>query len=142
MFRQTTRCWQFLLQASVRVILSKYGITGGVLVVDDSEKKRTKQTTRIYQAHQVKDHKSGGFMNGQHVVFLLLVTGQVTIPVGVELYMPDPQRTAWKKEEPRLKKQGMCKKNRPAKPRKNPNYPTIPESALRVLKAFRTAFPE
>jgi hypothetical protein len=140
MFRQTNRFWQFLLQASVSVILLRHGITKGVIVVDDSEKKRARQTTRIYKAHTVKDKKSGGFINGQSFVLILLVTPKVTIPVGVEFYMPDPELTAWKKEDNRLRKRGVPKKKRPAKPRKNPNYPTMPEIALQLLTAFHAAF--
>lgn len=140
MFRRTKGFWQFLLQASVRVMVARYGMTQGVLVVDDSEKKRAKQTKRIYKAYKIKDKKSGGFINGQSVVLILLVTRQISIPVGVEFYMPDPELTAWNREEKRLKKQGVPKKKRPAKPCKNPNYPTIPEIALRLLEEFHTAF--
>jgi hypothetical protein len=142
MFRQTNHFWQFVLQASVSVILAKYEITGGVVVVDDSEKKRAKQTKRIYKAHKVKDKKTGGFINGQSFVLILLVTQKVTIPVGVEFYMPDPAVTAWNKEENRLKQRGVPKKKRPAKPKKNPNYPTIPEIAVRLLEEFHTTFPQ
>ena len=142
MFRQTNRFWRVLLRTSVRVILARYGISGGVIVVDDSEKKRAKQTKRIYKAHKVKDKKSGGFINGQSVGLLLLVTPKVTLPVGVEFYMPDPKLTVWNKEDKRLRKRGVPKKNRPAKPTKNPNYPTIPESALRLLEEFHTDFPQ
>ena len=142
MFRKTNRFWQFLLSASVRVILNTYDIKDGVLVVDDSEKKRAKQTKRIYKAHKVKDKKSGGFINGQSFVLLLFVTRTVTLPVGVEFYMPDPKLTAWNKEERRLKARGVSKKNRPTKPKKNSKYPTIPEIALQLLQAFHAAFPE
>jgi hypothetical protein len=141
MFRQTNHFWQWVLQASVSVLLSRYGITDGVLVLDDSEKKRTKQTTRIYKAHKVKDKTSGGFMNGQSVVLLLLVTPRVTIPVGVEFFMPDPLMTAWNTEDKRLRTQGVPCKQRPTKPLKNPNSPTKSEIALRLLEAFHAAFP-
>jgi hypothetical protein len=142
LFRQTTYCWQFLLRASVSVILARYGILEGVLVVDDSEKKRAKQTQRIYKAHKVKEHKSGGVINGQSVVFLLLVTPKVTIPVDVEFYMPDPCVTAWTQEEKRLRKRGIPRQQRPARPPQSPNYPTKPTIALRLLEAFHTAFPQ
>lgn len=141
MFRKTHPFWQYLLQASVRVILLTYHITEGVLVLDDSEKKRAKQTKRIYKAHKVKEKKSGGFINGQSFVLLLLVTRTVTIPVGFDFYMPDPELTAWTKEEKRLKAQGISKKNRPARPKKSPTYPTIPEIAVQLLTKFHTAFP-
>ena len=141
MFRHTTHVWQFLLQASVSVVLTKYGVTEGVIVVDDSEKKRAKQTTRIYKAHKVKDKKTGGFINGQSFVLLLLVTRTISLPVGVEFYMPDPDRTAWNRTEKQLKKQGVPKKERPSKPKKNPAYPTIPEVALQLMETFHSAFP-
>jgi len=142
MFRRTKGFWQFLLQASVRVMIARYGITRGVIVVDDSAKQRAKQTTRIYKAHKMKDKKTGGFINGQSLVLLLLVTCDVTLPLGIEFYMPDPAMTAWTKEENRLKRQGIAKKDRPVKPQKNPNYPTIPEIALRLLEEFHSAFPQ
>lgn len=142
MFRRTNRFWQCVLRASVSVMLAKYHITGGVIVVDDSDKKRAKQTTRIYKAHKVKDKKSGGFINGQSFVLVLLVTSTVTIPVGVEFYMPDPALTAWNTEDKRLRKLGISKKQRPVQPKKNPFYPTIPEIALQLLEEFHQAFPQ
>jgi len=142
MFRHTTRFWQFLLHASVSVVLAKYGITEGVLVVDDSEKKRAKQTSRIYKAHKVKEKKTGGFINGQSFVLLLLVTRTISIPVGIEFYMPDPALTAWNVEDKQVKKRGIPKQQRPAKPKKNPHYPTMSEIAVQLLEAFHTRFPE
>lgn len=141
MFRQTNRFWPWVLRASVSVILARYGISGGVVVVDDSDKRRARQTTRIYKAHQVKEQKSGGVINGQSVVFVLLVTPKVTIPVGVEFYMPAPELTAWNKADKYLRKRGVPTRQRAAKPAKNPKYPTKPEIALRLLEEFHAAFP-
>jgi hypothetical protein len=55
--------------------------------------------------------------------------------------MPDPKLTAWKTEDKRLRKRGVPKKKRPAKPQQDSNYPTMQEMALRLLKEFHTAFP-
>ena len=150
MFRQPNRFWQVILQASVNVILNKYDIKKGVLVVDDSDKKRSKQTKkcrlclhfRIYKAHKLKDKSSGGFINGQSFILLLLVTDKVTIPVGVEFYMPDPKLTVWNQEDKKLKQRGIPKKQRPAKPAKNVHFPTKLEIALRLLEKFVAAFTE
>ncbi len=142
MFRQSHAFWQFVLRASVCVILERYGITEGVLVVDDSDKKRSKGTQRIYKAHKLKDKSSGGFVRGQNLVFLLLVTDTVTLPVGVEFSMPDPALTAWTQADKRLRKQGVAKKERPAKPSPHLDYPTKLEIALELLKVFHTTFPE
>ena len=35
----------------------RYGVTEGVLVVDDSDKKRARQTRRIYNAYKLKEKK-------------------------------------------------------------------------------------
>jgi hypothetical protein len=51
MFRKSKIPWECLLQMSVRVMLGKYGVTHGFLVIDDSDKKRCKVTTRIFKAH-------------------------------------------------------------------------------------------
>jgi hypothetical protein len=142
MFRQPNRFWQMVFRASVSVMLARYRLTAGVVVIDDSDKKRAKQTRRIYKAHKVKETKTGGVINGQSVVLVLLVTAKVTIPVGVEFYMPDPAMTAWHQAEKRRRKRGTPKQTRSAKPPKNPHYPTKPEIALHLLKAFHTAFPQ
>ena len=55
MFRQTHRFWQFILRASTSVVLAEYGITKGILVVDDFDKKRSKQTPRIHKTHKLRD---------------------------------------------------------------------------------------
>jgi DDE superfamily endonuclease len=136
MFRQSKIPWEFLLQMSVNVMLQKYGLTQGSLVVDDSDKQRCKVTTRILKAHTLKDKTSGGDMNGQSLVLLLLVTPTMTLPVGFALYMPDPALTAWNKADNTLKQQGIPPKKRPPKPARNPHSPTTPERALMRLAAF------
>ena len=141
MFRKAKIPWEFLLQMSVQVILQTYGITQGSLVVDDSDKKRCKVTTRIFKAHTLKDKTSGGYINGQSLVLLLLVTPIVTIPVGFSFYMPDPALTTWRKRDQQLKKQGISAKNRPPKPARKPAYPTKQALALTLLAEFRRDHP-
>jgi len=50
--------WELLLQASVKKIVAHYGVTGGTLVIDDTDKKRSKNTTKIEGAHKIKDKSS------------------------------------------------------------------------------------
>jgi hypothetical protein len=68
MFRKSKIPWECLLQMSVRVILGKYGVTHGFLVIDDSDKKRCKVTKRIFKAHTLNDKVSGGYIHGQRIV--------------------------------------------------------------------------
>lgn len=110
MFRYSKIPWERLLLVSVRAILKRYGISWGNLVADDSDKQRSKITKRIFGVHKQKDKVSGGYVMGQTIVLLLLVTEEITIPVGFSFYRPDPALQAWKKEDKRLKKMGVSKK--------------------------------
>ncbi len=108
--------WTLLLQISVVLILEEYGIKEGYLVIDESDNERSKSAKRIHHIHKIKDKSRGGYMNGQTIVLLLLVTPIVTVPVSFAFYMPDPKLTAWKKQDKKLKKQGVAKKDRLPKP--------------------------
>ena len=99
------------------LILKRHGITEGVLVLDETDRARSKRTKRIYGVHKQKHKLSGGYVNGQTVVLLLLVTPTITFPVGFTFYLPDPVLTIWTKEDKRLKKQGVAKKKSSCSPR-------------------------
>jgi hypothetical protein len=141
MFRHAKIPWELLLQLSVQAILERYGITEGCLCLDDSEKRRSKVTKTIAHVHKLKDKASGGFIRGQSLIFLLLITPKVTIPVGFVFYLPDPALTAWNQEDKRLKRAGVPAKERPPKPAPNANYPTKQTLALGLLRQFRDAHP-
>lgn len=142
MFRHGKIFWEALLIASVKRIFLQYGITEGILALDDLDRARCKRTKRIHKAYKLKDKKTGGWVNGQTVVLLLLVTDSVTFPVGFKFYMPDPVLSAWKKADEKLRKRGVPKKKRPVSPTPNPEYPTKHELALELLKEFKQAHPE
>ena len=141
MFRHAKLPWALLLQKSVQVVLRSHGITWGSLVVDDADKERSKSTHRLAHVHKLKDKASGGFLMGQTLVFLLLVTERVTVPVGFAFYMPDPALSAWRKQDQALKKKRVPKCQRPPKPPRNEAYPTKQALALRLLAQFRQHHP-
>lgn len=142
MFRNSRIPWDLLLQISVIVVLRRYGITEGNIGIDDTDKKRSKSTKDIYHVHKIKDKPSGGYIMGQSIVFLVLITPKITIPVGFSFHMPDPALKAWLKNENKLKKEGVPKKLRPAEPARNPDYPTIPQIAISLLGQFKERHPE
>jgi hypothetical protein len=142
MFRHAKIPWELLLVMSVRVLLRHYGITQGSLVVDDSDKPRAKSAKKIAYLHKLRDKESGGCILGQNLVFLLLVTATLTIPVGFAFYMPAPALTAWYKQERRLKQLGIPRKRRPPKPPVHPLYPTKHELALRLLAQCKAHYPD
>lgn len=142
MFRNSKIPWGKLFQASVGKVLERHGIRDGVLVADDSDHRRAKRTKRIHAAHKVFDKKTGGYFNGQTLVFLVLVSGRVTIPVGFRFYRPDPAMVAWRKEDSRLKKAKAGKSERTACPARNPAYPGKGECVLSMIREFRHCQPE
>jgi hypothetical protein len=128
--------WNFLLLASTKLIISRYKLKEGVLVIDDSDHLRSKNTTHIAHVHRIKDKKYDGYFNGQNLIFLLLVTDRITLPVGFSFYEPDPVLKEWKNKDQELKKQKVSKKARPTQPTKNTKYPSKLEIALDLLGAF------
>lgn len=141
MFCKARIAWELILQASVIHLVSSYGIKSGILVIDDTDKERSKNTTEIAKVHKIKDKKRGGFFNGQTLIFLLLVSEPFTIPVGFCFYEPDPKMSAWRKEEKRLKDKKVEKLYRPKKPEEDPNYPNKKVLALKLLANFMSFFP-
>nr|WP_218780268.1 transposase [Crenothrix polyspora] len=142
MFRDAKIAWDYLLMASVTMVLEQHGITEGVLVLDESDRARSKRTKRLYKVHKQKHKLSGGYVNGQTVVLLLLVTESVAFAVGFAFYMPDPVLTEWVKEDKRLRLQGVAKKDRPVMPDRDPLYPTKTQIALQLLQEFKDAHGE
>ena len=140
MFRHSKINWDKLLEASVRSILSKYGIDSGTLELDDTERERSKNAKYLHKLGKQKDKKSGGYFNGQSILFLLLVTDKISVPVGFVFYQMDPVLRAWQKEDKLLKQKGVSKKHRPDEPLRDPLYPTKNELALSLVKSFKARF--
>ena len=141
-FRHAKIAWAYLLHASVSHILSHYNLKQGVLVLDDSDKVRSRNTSKIAGVHKVKDKKTGGWFNGQEFVFLIFVTDMITIPVGFHFYIPDPALKKWKETIKAQKKAGIPAKVRAKRPEPNPDYPSKQMLALDLLTTFAKNHPE
>jgi hypothetical protein len=86
LFRHSKMPWDHLLVASVRVILGHHGLTSGSLVIDDTDNPRSKSAKALASLYTLRDKESGGSLWGQSLVFLVLVTPKISIPVGVVFY--------------------------------------------------------
>ncbi len=142
MFRHSKIPWDHLLVASVRVILRHHGLTSGSLVVDDTDNQRSKAAKTLAHLYQLRDKESGGYLWGQSLVFLVLVTAKISIPVGFVFSQPAPEFSAWYKKDKALKKLGVPKPQRPPKPAPDPRYPTKQHLALHLLEAFKAHHPD
>ncbi len=142
MFRHSKIPWDELLVASVRVILRHYGLHSGSLAIDDTDNKRSKSAQTLAYLYKLRDQESGGYVWGQSLVFLVLVTPKISFPVGFAFYQPAPELSAWYKKDKALKQQGIPKKQRPSQPPANPLYPTKQDLALYLLAQFKMHHPD
>src|SRR5919202_4157105 len=142
MFRHSKSPWDELLVASVRVILHHHGITSGSLLIDDTDNPRSKAAHTLAYLYKLRDKESGGYVWGQSLVFLVLVTPKISIPVGFTFYQPAPELSAWYQTEKARKKQGVARQQRLPKPVPNPHYPTKQALALRLLAQFKAQHPD
>ncbi|ARB93883.1 hypothetical protein [Legionella longbeachae] len=110
MFRRSKFLWEQLLMCSVPVVLETYGISEGVLVLDDSDRPRSKNTKNLHKVRKLKDKKANGYVMGQNLAFLVLVTPKITVPVGFAFYEPDQAQKAWRLEDNRLKNRVLRKR--------------------------------
>jgi hypothetical protein len=141
MFRHSKLPGDALLVASVRVSLRHHGITAGPLIIDDTDNARSTSAKALAHLYKLRDKASGGYLWGQSLVFLVLVTPPISIPVGFVFSQPAPALSAWYKQAKMLKKPGVPPKQRPPKPTPNAQYPTKQQLALRLLAAFKAHHP-
>ena len=95
MFRHSKMPWESLLVASVRVILRQYGMPSGSLVIDDTDNQRSKSAKTLAHLYKLRDKERGGSLWGQSLVFLVLITPKISLPVGFVFSQPAPELSAW-----------------------------------------------
>lgn len=127
---------------SVRVVLESFATWEGVLVVDDTGKKRAKVTKRIPYVHDFKNQAGTDSIRGQEIVLLVFITPCVTIPVAFAFYQPDPAYSEWAKQDKRFKRPGVAKSKRPRAPVPNTRYPNNQQRALERLAQFALEHPQ
>ena len=115
MFRNSKIAWEHLFHFSLSIVFQTYGITKGVISIDDSDKKRSKCTTKI---------------------------PKITVPIGYAFHIPDPEISEWSKENKKLIKAGVPKSDRPKEPARSEAYPTITMIANELLETFVKKHPE
>jgi hypothetical protein len=142
LFVRAKIAWEIILCASVCHIIDKYGIRRGRLVIDDTDNERSKTTTQIAKTHKIKDKRTGGYFNGQNIVFLLLVSKELTIPLSFRFFEPDPALRAWRIEDVRLRLKDVAKQDRPVRPERDPNYPKKWQLALSMIEEFKERYPK
>lgn len=131
--------WNRLLICSTRIILRKFKINEGVLLIDDKNHNRSKKTSKIFGVHKQKDKKTGGYSMGQNIVILYLVTPYFCLPISFLFYVPDPDLSKWIRDKALYRKQGGKEKFPPA-PKRSFKHPKKYELAIQLLKSFSEEF--
>jgi DDE superfamily endonuclease len=142
MFRHSKLPWDNLLADSVMAILKKYDIHKGILVIDDKDISRSKNAKKIFKLHKYKDKKTNGYLLGQNLIMLYLVSDKISIPISFVWYSPDPLLTEWWQKDKKLRKAKVPKNQRPSAPQRSQNYPKKYELALKLLQNFKEKFSE
>ena len=133
--------WNRLLICSTRMILKKFKVLKGALLIDDKDHSRSKNVKKIHGVHKQRDKLTGGYSLGQNIVMLYLVTPYFCLPVAFLFYMPDQKITVGQKEKKLHKKTGSKEKFKKA-PERSSAYPKKYELALRLLEEFAKEFPD
>ncbi len=143
MFRKSCVNFDLLFERSIHHILTTYGLESGHILFDDTDNERSKGAEHIHGLGKQKDKKSGGYFNGQSILYMVLVTSKVTIPIGFKFYENDPGWLKWKKEEDRLVKKKVAKAYRPQEfERDYTKYPTKITLAIALATQFKASFPK
>ena len=127
--------WNRLLICSARMILKKFKVSEGVLVIDDKDHGRSKNVSKIHGAHKQKDKTTGGYCIGQNIVMLYLVTPYFCLPISFMFYVPDPKIAVWTREKKLHKKHGSKEKFRPAPERSN-KHPKKVRNSFRFVESI------
>ena len=126
-----------LFLASTQMLLKLYGITEGILGIDETDNPRSKKTPLIHKTHKYFEKKSGGYKNGQEIVILVLITSRITIPVGFAFYEPDKAVSDWRKQNKKLIQKNIPKADRPKCPKPSVNYHSKTQLAAKLVKDFK-----
>lgn len=143
MFRKSCLNFDLLFEHSIYNILLAYDLESGHILFDDTDNERSKGAVQIHGLGKQKDKKSGGYFNGQSILYMVLVTSKVTIPIGFKFYENDPAWLKWKKEEDRLVKKKVSKAHRPKEiERDYGKYPTKIMMSIALATQFKASFPK
>jgi hypothetical protein len=145
MFRCAKIRWDEVLQAAAYYLFQLYGVFEVHLVVDDSDRPRSKITKTLFGVFKTFDKKTGGFLQAQNIIFVLVVTKVFSFPIAFAFFQPDPVYSTWLRATRKLKKRGIAREDWPEELKKEPvrdhkKYPTRIELAASLLAEVQKFF--
>jgi hypothetical protein len=126
--------WSNLMKSAIGMIFELYKVAKVTLVIDDTDRPRSKVIRVLYAVFKTLDKKTGGYINAQNIVFIVVVSKICTFPIGFAFFRPDPKYTKWKANDKQLRKKKVPKKLRPTcPPHDRKRFPTKIEIAAKLL---------
>jgi hypothetical protein len=129
--------WSWILRSAVTKILIMYNVKSLHIVIDDTDRSRSKTIKALWGVFKTLDKVTKGWIKAQNIVFLCLVTEKITLPFMFSFYRPDPKHSDWCKKDKKLRKSGIAKKDRAPEPRRKKQYPTRITIATNLLRKFK-----
>ena len=150
MFHRAGIPFQLLFEAGIRTIIKTFNILKCHIIIDDTDRPRSKIIKAIAFVFKNFNKKTGGYFNCQNLVFLVLVTNKVTIPFAFKFYKPCPEVKKWQELDKKIRalnKQGFRDKDgkklkRPDKPERSKDCPTRNQLSVELVREFKEKFPE
>ena len=103
-----------LVSCAISYVLSIVPSGNLSLVVDDTDRPRSKVVKMLSYVFKTICNKTAGFHLAQNIVFVCAVTKYFTFPIAWKFYMPDPAVSAWNARKKKIRARKCCKgeKNR------------------------------
>ena len=77
-----------LFWGAIKLVIKKYGLVNVVIVIDDSNRTRSKNCRKLPGVSKTKCKETGGWVMAQNYIFICLVTDRITIPIWFGAYKP------------------------------------------------------
>jgi hypothetical protein len=145
MFRFSKIRWEEVLQAAAYHLLKLYEVFEVHLIVDDTDRPRSKIIKSLFGVFKAFDKKTGGFFLAQNIVFVLVVTKVFSFPIAFAFFQPDPVHSKWLRDTKEFKRKRIARKDWPEELRIEPvrdykKYPTKIELAAILLSQIQKFF--
>lgn len=141
MFRCAKIRWEELQAAAVVYLMQLYEVFEVHLVIDDTDRPRSKIIKTLFGVFKTFDKKTGGFFLAQNIVFVLVVTKVFSFPIAFAFFQPDPAVSKWQRIIKQLRKKKIPRSEWPIEPiRDHKKYPTKNEIAAILLTQVKSFF--
>jgi len=116
--RRNSQLIEALVSCAIIYILSLAQAGSITLVIDDTDRPRSKMVKALGYVFKTICKKTNGFHMAQNIVFVCVVTKYFVFPIAWKYYTPDPKVSKWRAERNKLNAKNKSKKKKSSKKNK------------------------